>query len=305
MASLLSASIYAVKITDHGYTIMHHMLVRLCLVVLLPASLSAEPLFDTHLHYNATHATQYSPQQIIAKLEHNGIKQAVVSGTPAAHTASLYRQAPAQIVPLLGVYRSPDDKIAWPHDTTLPERVEAELNKGSWRGIGELHIFASDRHSPVFRRIIEIAAERRLPVQIHADPAVIDTLYEVSPSQPVIWAHAGTFPYPDLLADYLQRYPALAIDLSVRDDRIAPDGQISDDWYELFIRFPDRFMVGVDTFSLSRWQHFDAAVATLRNWLGQLPDDVAKRLAHDNATAFFGQSERKAPRPPDAGPGSD
>jgi len=270
---------------------MHHTLVRVCLIVLLPASLRAEPLFDAHLHYNATDAAQYSPQQIIAKLERNGIEQAVVSGTPASHTASLYRQAPGRIVPLLGVYRSHDDKIAWPDDATLPERVETELDKGPWRGIGELHIFASDRHSPVFRRIIEIATQRRLPLQIHGDPAVIDTVYDISPSQPVIWAHAGTFPYPDLVADYLQRYPELTIDLSVRDDRIAPDGRISDDWYELFIRFPDRFMVGVDTFSLSRWHHFDAAVATIRNWLGQLPDDVAEQLAYDNAAALFGKSE--------------
>ena len=122
---------------------MHHIITRLCLMVLLPASLSAEPLFDAHLHYNAADAARYSPQQIIARLERNGIERAVVSGTPASHTASLYRQAPGRIVPLLGVYRSHDDKIAWPDDATLPERVEAELNLGPWRGIGELHIFAA------------------------------------------------------------------------------------------------------------------------------------------------------------------
>jgi hypothetical protein len=269
---------------------MHHTLVLLCLITLLPGNLGAEPLFDAHLHYSATDAAHYSPQQIIAKLERNGIERAVVSGMPAAHTANLYRLAPGRIVPLLGVYRSAADKVTWPGDANLPARVEAELNAGNWRGIGELHIFARDRHSPVFRRIIEIAAQRRLPLQIHADPAVIDTLYDISPGQAVIWAHAGTFPYPDLVADYLQRYPALSIDLSVRDERIAPDGRISDDWYDLFIRFPDRFMIGVDTFSLSRWHHFDAAVATVRNWLGQLPDDVAERLAYDNAAALFGKS---------------
>ncbi len=282
---------YAVRTAGSCHEIMHHTVIRLCLMLLLPAGLGAEPLFDAHLHYNAADARQYNPQQIIAKLERNGIRHAVVSGTPAVHTASLYRQAPGRIVPLLGVYRSHADKTVWPDDATLPERIEAELNKGTWRGIGELHIFATDRHSPVFRRIIEIAAQRQLPLQIHGDPAVIDTVYDVSPSQPVVWAHAGTFPYPDLVADYLKRYPALMIDLSVRDDRIAPNGRISDDWYELFIRFPRRFMVGVDTFSLSRWQQFDARVATLRNWLGQLPDDVAKQLAYDNAAAFFGQSE--------------
>mgnify|MGYP000727106082 CR=1 FL=1 len=259
----------------------------------LPAACPAEPqpLFDTHLHYTSADAKQLDPGQIIELLRDSGIERALVSGTPPGLAARLQRRAPELILPLLGVYRSHDDKIAWPDDATLPERVEAELNRGPWRGIGELHIFAGDRHSPVFRRIIEIATQRRLPLQIHGDPAVIDTVYDISPAQPVIWAHAGTFPYPDLVADYLQRYPALTIDLSVRDDRIAPNGRISDDWYELFIRFPDRFMVGVDTFSLSRWHHFDAAVATIRNWLGQLPDDVAARLAYENAAALFGRSE--------------
>jgi predicted TIM-barrel fold metal-dependent hydrolase len=262
-----------------------------CLAVLLfPVNLSAGPLFDAHLHYNAADATHYSPQQIIAKLERNGIRHAVVTGTPASHTATLYQHAPGRIVPLLGVYHSHDDKIAWPNDPSLPARVEAQLDKGLWRGIGELHIFAKDRHSPVFRRIVEMAAQRRLPLQLHTDPAVIDTVYDIAPGLPVIWAHAGTFPYPDLVADYLQRYPALHVDLSVRDGRIAPDGTINDDWYELFVRFPDRFMIGVDTFSLSRWHDFDNAVATIRQWLAQLPEDVATRLAYDNAAALFAKS---------------
>ena len=275
---------------------MYHNIILSCLFVLLSASLNAEslvdqPLFDTHLHYNAADARQFRPQQIINKLEQNGIKYAVVTGTPASHTASLYQHAPDSIVPLLSVYRSSADKIDWINDATLPIRIESELKKGKWRGIGELHIFAKDRHSPVFRRIIEIAAQHLLPLQIHGDPAVIDTVYNIMPSQSVIWAHAGTFPYPDLIADYLQRYPALYVDLSVRDERIAPNGQISDEWYELFIRFPNRFMVGVDTYSLSRWNNFDAAVATIRNWLAQLPDEVAKQLAYGNAATLFNTSE--------------
>ena len=275
---------------------MYHNIILPCLFVLLSTSLNTEspvdqPLFDTHLHYNAADARQFRPQQIINKLEKNGIKYAVVTGTPASHTASLYQHAPDSIVPLLSVYRSSADKIDWTNDATLPIRVESELKKGMWRGLGELHIFAKDRHSPVFRRIIEIAAQHQLPLQIHGDPAVIDTVYNIMPSQSVIWAHAGTFPYPDLIADYLQRYPVLYVDLSVRDERIAPNGQISDEWYELFIRFPNRFMVGVDTYSLSRWNNFDAAAATIRNWLAQLPDEVAKQLAYGNAATLFNTSE--------------
>lgn len=259
----------------------------ICVFSLLSASLTASPLFDVHLHYNAEDAAQFSPQQIVNKLKKNDIHYAVVTSTPAMHTAKLYQHAPNRIVPFLGVYRSRDDKLNWPNDKTLPARIEAELKKGVWRGIGELHIFAEDRHSPVLHRIIELAAQHKLPLQIHGDPAVIDTVYDINPSQIVIWAHAGTFPYPDLITDYLHRYPALYIDLSVRDERIAPNGQINDEWYDLFIKFPDRFMIGIDTYSLSRWKNFDAVVATVRRWLAQLPEDVARRLAYDNAAVLL------------------
>lgn len=268
-------------------TLLRKLLPYCLFMLLFPAGLHAERLFDAHLHYNAADAAHYSPQEIIARLDRNGIERAVVTGSPAAHTASLYRHAPGRIVPMLGVYRHHTEKMSWPDDASLPERVAANLEEGNWHGIGELHIFARDRHSPVFRDIIRLAAQRELPVQLHADPAVIDTVYDIAPGLTVIWAHAGTYPYPDLVADYLRRYPSLYVDLSVRDGRIAPGGILDDAWYELFIRFPGRFLVGVDTYSLSRWHAFDAAVAGIRHWLAQLPDDVAAKLAYENAAGLF------------------
>jgi hypothetical protein len=266
------------------------------LVLLLPGSLHADalfngPLFDGHLHYSKTDAQVFSPQDIITRLENNNIRYAVVSSTPASHAAALYRHAPDRIVPLLDVYHKDTDKSNWLTDAALPSYVEAELRKAHWQGIGELHIFASDRHSPVFRQLVLIASQRRLPLQIHGDPVVIDTVYDIAPQQQVIWAHAGTYPYPDLIADYLKRYPYLYVDLSMRDGRIAPDGQLDDSWYELFVAYPDRFMIGVDTYSLSRWQDFDTAVKTLRGWLAQLPDDTAARLSYGNAASLFGKNK--------------
>jgi len=269
--------------------VTHCNFYSLCLfaLLLLPPGLNAESLFDTHLHYSAADAKVFSPQAVIAHLDHNHIRYAAVTGTPASQVSALYRYAPDRIIPLLGLYRSQNDKISWPNDASLPSYLEAELKQGHWRGIGELHIFARDRHSLVFRRIVEIASSRQLPLLIHGDPAVIDTVYDIAPKQRVIWAHAGTFPYPDLIADYLRRYPSLFIDLSMRDERIAPDGQLDDSWYQLFIEYPERFMVGVDTYSLQRWKNYDSAVTVMRNWLAQLPDDIARRLAYENAATVF------------------
>ena len=63
----------------------------------------------------------------------------------------------------------------------------------------------------------------------------------------------GTAPYPDLTADYLERAPALCVDLSVHDERIAPKGILRNNWYELFAREPGRFMVGVDRIACSAY----------------------------------------------------
>ena len=258
------------------------------------STLRAEPLFDTHLHYNARDAKYFSPQQIITILERNSIQHALVTSIPTLLAMQLYKKEPARILPLLGVYLSAQDKETWTQDVNLPSRVEAQLKQGQWRGIGEVHVFAKHRHSPVLEQIIKLAQHYKLPLLLHADPVVIDTVYEKAPAHPVIWAHAGTFPYPDLIADYLTRYPALRVDLSVRDERIAPNGIIRDKWYDVFIQFPDRFMIGVDTFSLSRWQTFDEAVTKTRTWLKQLPANVARQMMNDNARDLFNITENNS-----------
>lgn len=260
-----------------------------CLMLLLYShGLCAGPLFDAHMHYDAEDAGHLTPQQIIRILDQNNIRHAAVTSSPPRLAKRLYQEAPERIVPILGVYRNAGDKRNWPRDETLPARIEAGLEEGGWRGIGELHLFADDRHSPVFRRIVELAGQYELPLLLHADPAVIDTLYGMAPDQPVVWAHAGTFPYPDLVADYLRRYPALCVDLAVRDDRIAPGGELRDDWYALFLAYPDRFMIGIDTYSPTRWQDYAAVVDRIRQWTGQLPGDVATRILYTNAAAMFG-----------------
>jgi len=258
-----------------------------CLVTVSVTATSAEPLFDTHLHYNISDAKQFNPTQIIHILRRNNVQHALVTSIPPEHVLKLHQQAPENILPLLGVYRSTEDKQNWIDNTKLPDRLTALLKQGHWKGIGELHLFAQHRHNPVFTKVIQLAKQYKLPLLLHTDPAVIDTVYENAPKHPIIWAHAGVYPYPDLLADYLKRYPALRIDLSVRDERIAPNGIIKDDWFELFIRYPDRFMVGVDTYSLSRWQNYHSVVTRTRKWLTQLPDNIAQQLAYKNAAALF------------------
>ncbi len=248
-----------------------------------------QPLFDTHLHYTSADAEQLDPGQIVELLRDNGVERALVIGTPPGLATRLQRHDPGLILPLLGVYRTPGDKQDWHQDAELPARVEGWLRQGGWRGIGELHLFAPQRHSPVFLAIAELAVRHRLPLLLHTDPAVIDSLFERLPEVQVIWAHAGAYPYPPLLADYLARYPNLHIDLSMRDQRVAPNGSLDSEWEDLLLEYSERFLIGVDTYRSERWHRYYEASARIRQWLAQLPPELADALARGNALRLFGQ----------------
>lgn len=73
----------------------------------------------------------------------------------------------------------------------------------------------------------------------------------------------------------------------MRDERIAPDGKLLPAWRALFVRYPDRFLVAVDTFSVNRWQHYEAVVGQIRAWVEPLPPELRRKLLHDNAARLF------------------
>lgn len=264
------------------------------LIALLGASPSlagarmATPIFDAHSHYTASDAEVFAPAQIIASMDAAGVRRIVVAGEPPGLAQVLYRVAPERVIPLLGVYASRFDRVAWMHDTSLPDRVAAALAEGNWAGIGELHLFSRDRASPVFERLVRLAAAYDLVLLIHGDAEVIDRVFELAPGARVLWAHLGTFPVPDLLDAMLERYgEQLWIDTSVRDERIAPQTTLLPEWRELFERHPRRFVVAVDAFSVNRWRGYAEVVASIRAWTDDLPEPLRGNLLHDNAARLF------------------
>jgi hypothetical protein len=90
-----------------------------------------------------------------------------------------------------------------------------------------------------------------------------------------------------LLKDYLERYPQLYVDLSVRDAHIAPDGELKPEWEDLLVEYANRFLIGVDTYRTQRWLEYQKAAQQIRGWLAQLPEEVAVQLAVTNATRLF------------------
>lgn len=260
----------------------------LVLMAGLPGLVCAgRPLFDSHLHWDTDHPV--TAGALINLLTHEDITGAAITSRPPTRVLDVHALAPTRIAPILGVYEGDTTKQNWLSDPDVPVRLARRLTDARWRAVGELHLFADQRLSPVFHAVVDTTVERGLPLLLHADPAVIDTVFALHPRAVVIWAHGGAYPYPDLLADYLMRYPNLHIDLSVRDDRIAPGGQLRDDWHWLLTEFDDRFTVGVDTYRPARWSDYGKVADRIRRWLGQLPVVTAGNIAEHNARRLLGR----------------
>jgi len=247
------------------------------------------PLFDVHSHYKSEDAERFPVAAIIDILDREHIERMVIIGEPADRALSLSRATRGRIIPFLGLYSSYRDKADWAFDVGLPGRLRKALQTGEYAGIGELHLFAANRHSPVFREVVALATEYRLPLMVHGDAAVVDQVFEWSPQLTVLWAHLGTLPAPKAIRRMLDKHPqGLFIDTSVRDERFVDEnGILRPQWRALFIDHADRLMIAIDTYATSRWENIGEVTARIRGWLSQLPPDVAAKLAHGNARRLF------------------
>jgi hypothetical protein len=145
----------------------------------------------------------------------------------------------------------------------------------------------------VARRLMALAEEKQLAVLAHVDDVAIDLLMAATPSQGqklrLIWAHTGIGGASVERVDALMaRYPLLMGELSYRPGLTCGDGQLCPEWHSLLLKYPERFLIGSDTWVNQRWLYYDELMQSYRHWLGGLPASVARRIAWDNAATLFG-----------------
>ncbi|HKW93768.1 MAG TPA: amidohydrolase family protein [Methylomirabilota bacterium] len=247
------------------------------------------PIFDTHIHYSAPDWAEYPPDRILGILGQAGIKRALVSSTPDDGTLTLYAKDPKRVVPILRPYRTRDDIGHWWQDPAVLAYVQDRLakNPGVHKGIGEFHLFGGQTGTFVVKRIAELAVQQNIYLHAHSDELAIIELFTLEPRLKIIWAHAGMTSGPQAVGALLDRYPTLWVDLAVRNNDVAPGGTLDPGWRAVFLRHPDRFLAGTDTWITSRWEALPGSVTEVRGYLSQLPRDVAEKIAFRNAERLF------------------
>lgn len=258
------------------------------------------PLFDAHLHYNDDAQAPHPLPDVLGRMQRSGVRAIVANSRPNDGTRALAsaseatRAAGVTVVPFIRLYRNRADYTGWFADESIHRMVQDELSRGTaagpYRGIGEFHLYDSaNADGAVARKLMQLAQQKKLVVLAHVDGVAIDKLMAHAPDARLIWAHTGIGGVPvERVRELFERHPGLVGELSYRPGLTQDDGQLTPAWRELLLRYPQRFVIGSDTWINARWQYYEELMRGYRVWLGGLPPEVARRIGWENGAEMFG-----------------
>jgi hypothetical protein len=246
------------------------------------------PIFDAHVHYNLDVGRPLPVEGVLEIWRRAGIRGVLLTSRPNDGTRELLAAAPPDIrtVAFARPYVVATDVRTWFRDPAIYAMIQGELARGIYRGIGEFHIFGHDADSDGFKRFVDLAATNHLWLHAHCDDYVIERIFALDPNARVIWAHTGINTPPARVDELFSRYLNLYGELSFRDG-VTRGEALSDEFRSLFLKYPQRFLLGSDTWVPERWPEVPAVMQAYRAWLSQLPRDVAENIASRNAERLF------------------
>jgi predicted TIM-barrel fold metal-dependent hydrolase len=258
----------------------------------------AGPLVDAHSHVpNATAIDAYA-----AAMKRHNVGKVILLGVggaqkdDAAWIAAAAKKYPGQVVAGQPV---PD-----PTGASAAARLDGELAKSGAKAVGEIHVRQVSRKidrspaDPAFVKLLEVAAKHKTPVVIHDElnaeaTRSLEAALSAVPSATIVLAHGGEST-PAALEGLLAKHSNLVVDLSgmhfQRTPALATEkGPLDAGWKALIVKHPDRFVMGIDVWAARLFEPamLDRLMTWTRRILGELPPEVAERVAHRNATALF------------------
>jgi hypothetical protein len=263
---------------------------------LVAPTVAQEPIeiFDAHLHYNWEPKPYYELDKVLELFRQNRVTGIIATSRPNDGTRALVDAGKAgkapglTIVPFIRPYRVRADIASWMGDPKIFDLVQEEYARGYYVGIGEFHLSGKAAANDWVKRTVDFAVEKNLILHCHCDAEALEILFRHNAKARIIWAHTGFSLEPPRVEGFLEQHKDLWGELSYRGGITDGTGKLTADWRDLFTRYPDRFVLGSDTWINERWASYSDIMAGYRGWLAQLPPTVAAQLAHGNARRIFG-----------------
>lgn len=258
----------------------------------------AGPLIDAHSHLpNLQVLDAY-----VAAMKRHNVGKVLLLGVGGAQKqdvewiATAARRHPDRIIQ--------GAPIADPLGQGQASKLDVLLASGHYRAAGEVHVRQESRKidrkadDPAFRQVLEVAAKRGVPVVVHSELTVeaaagLEVALQKHPKAIIVLAHAGGAE-PMVIEGLLARNSNLLVDLSgmhyQRTPRLASErGPLNPAWKVLIEKLPDRFLMGIDVWAPRLFEPatLDRLMEWTRRILGELPPEVAQKVAYLNAARLF------------------
>lgn len=193
-------------------------------------------------------------------------------------------------------------------DKSFIEEIRKQAMSGQYSLLGEVSLRGQEgQHldvapsSPLFRKVLDIAADARLPVLLHHSNTVavelesLLTTLRAKPEVTVIWAHWCGLSRPELVRTLFREFPNLHCDLAwLRKQQVQYPVMLVDnqsnflpEWKSLIEEYPDRFLAGVDVTTQEHYAKYPDYVRRIRVALGGLSPAVARKVATGNFHRIF------------------
>jgi len=287
----------------------YFLLVFLSISNLAIANEKPDAFADVHLHFNWDQEELVSAEQALEILEKHNVVLAVAFSIPSANALKLGKISNGRVITFFSPYITGHSRNDWYRDKRVLLLARKGLEEGNYKGIGELHVISGlgpRRDNEIFQGLLQLAAEFDVPFNIHTEAAsykFLQPICEQHSNVRFLWAHAGGLLGPEHSEGIINACPNVWIELSARDPHhyggiIDEQRRLRPEWKEIFIKYPDRFMVGTDpvwkAHQVHRWDeadkgwlHYDEFISFHRDWLKELPQEVEKKIRLDNALTFF------------------
>lgn len=277
------------------------------LVAALAAVHAAEGpwIFDAHSHS----ARGLDLERVIGRMDAAGVRKIVLfarrQGTDE-EVLSLHARHPERVVPAIG-FQNP----GWLQQSArFVDEVEGKLASGRFRWMGELllrHYGVPELRAPeydvspdshLFGKVLALSARHGVPLTVHheAEPGNVEAFRRAlrqNRDALVVWAHWCGRATPDEARRFLEEFPNLYCDLGASSGKrryaheknplINEAGHLQPSWRALIVAFSDRFLAAVDAVDPAHYDHYEAWVNGMRKFITELPPEVGRKVAHENA----------------------
>lgn len=214
-------------------------------------------------------------------------------------------------------------------DAYIRATVEG-IKKHEYRFIGELLYTHGDKKSgkqyskgeryvdpskPGTTKLLQAIAPLNIPFMAHweayapeRDFPKFHALYSAWPDQTFLLPHMG-FASADQVDEFMSQHPNLYVltskkerfmgnfsDPEKRDmigEAMLDNGILRPEWKDLLIKHQDRILFATDPHMKKLWMKYGEVVDAQRLVLGQLPREVAEKIAYRNAERLYGVSIRE------------